>query len=129
MIHGFDEETAPLSEKERGLLPYVTKLLEHCSGRKNAVTSKDIAFYLSRTPGEKVEGPRIRKMINHIRQNGLVSCLIATSHGYYVAETEKELLDYEESLEGRATAIWDIKSHIKRQREARFNRPTQGVLF
>ena len=128
MIKGFDEETAPLSEKERDLLPVIIPLLERCTGKEKAITSKDISFYLSHTPGVKVEGPRIRKIINHIRQNGLVSCLVATSRGYYIAETESELLDYEDSMDGRATAIWQIKAHIKHQREERF-RKGQGVLF
>lgn len=128
MINGFDEETAPLNEKENELLPYVIPLLERCRGKKNAITSKGISFYLSHTPGVKVEGPRIRKIINHIRQNGLVSCLVATSHGYWVADTEQELLDYEDSLNGRATAIWQIRSHIQKQRLERF-RVGQGVLF
>ena len=129
MINGFDEETAPLSDNERELLPYVIPLLEHCVGKKNALKNKDISFYLSHTPGAKIDGPRIRKIINHIRQNDLVSCLIATSNGYYVAETEQELRDYEDSLNARATAIWQIRGHIMHQREARFSRPTQGVLF
>lgn len=128
MINGFDEQTAPLSDKEKELLPFIIPLLERCVGKKKAIKSKDISFYLSHTPGEKIEGPRIRKIINHIRQEGLVSCLIATSHGYYVAETEQELLDYEDSLNGRATAIWQIRGHIIHQREERFG-DGQGKLF
>lgn len=128
MINGFDEETAPLSENERVLLPHIIPLLERCVGKKNAVKSKDISFYLSHTPGVKIDGPRIRKIINYIRQNGLVSCLVATSSGYWIAETEQELLDYEESLNGRATAIWQIRGHIMHQRAERF-KSGQGVLF
>lgn len=128
MLNGFEEETAPLSENERELLPYIIPLLERCVGKKNAVKSHDISFYLSHTPGARVDGPRIRKIINHIRTNGLVSCLVATSSGYYVAETEQELLDYEESLNTRATAIWKIRGHIMHQRAERF-RAEQGVLF
>ena len=129
MIIGFDEETAPLTDKEKELLPFIISLLETHKGKEKAITSKTISYNILVQKYEKIDGPRIRKIINHIRQNGLVSCLIATSAGYYVAETEKELLDYEESLNGRATAIWQIRGHIMRQREERFSRPTQGVLF
>lgn len=128
MINGFDEETAPLTEKEAALLPFVIALLETHKGKEKAITSKTISYNILVQKYEKVDGPRIRKIINHIRQNGLVSCLIATSAGYYVAETEQELIDYEESLNGRATAIWQIRSHIQKQRAERF-RANQGVLF
>lgn len=128
MINGFDEETAPLSEKEENLLPFVIALLETHKGKEKAITSKTISYNILVQKYEKVDGPKIRKIINHIRQNGLVSCLIATSAGYYVAETEQELIDYEESLNGRATAIWQIRSHIQKQRAERF-RANQGVLF
>lgn len=128
MINGFDEETAPLNEKEEKLLPFVIALLETHKGKDKAITSKTISYNILVQKYEKVDGPRIRKIINHIRQNGLVSCLVATSSGYYVAETEQELLDYEDSLQGRASAIWQIRAHIQRQREERF-RAEQGVLF
>ena len=128
MINGFDEETAPLTEKEASLLPFVIALLETHKGKEKAITSKTISYNILVQKYEKVDGPRIRKIINHIRQNGLVSCLVATSSGYYVAENEQELIDYEESLNGRATAIWQIRSHIQKQRAERF-RANQGVLF
>lgn len=129
MINGFDNETAPLSDKEMELLPTVIEILNGRAGKSKAVTNQQIGRAILLRKEVKIGGPRIRKIINYIRQNGLVSCLIANSAGYYVAETEQELIDYEESLDGRATAIWQIKNHIKEQREARFNQPTQGVLF
>lgn len=128
MINGFEMETAPLNEKEESLLPFVIALLETHKGKAKAITNKTISYNILVQKYEKIDGPRIRKIINHIRQNGLVSCLVATSSGYYVAETEQELLDYEESLNSRATAIWEIRGHIMRQRKERFH-SEQGVLF
>ena len=128
MITGFDEETAPLSEKELKILPHVAFILGTRKGHDAAITNKQIAKAIWNTEFVKVGEPRIRKIINYIRINGIVSCLIATSKGYYVATNEQELLDYEQSLDGRATAIWNIKAQIKKQREERY-RQQQGVLF
>lgn len=128
MINGFDEETAPLNEKELKVLPFVVSILEERKGVEWAITNKEIVKKIWNTLYTKIGEARIRKIINHIRDTGLVSCLIATSKGYYVAKTEQELLDYEESLYGRAMAILNVKARIKQQREERF-RNKQGVLF
>ena len=42
--------------------------------------------------------------------------LIATSGGYFIAQTETELLDYEESLKGREDAIREVRLSIARQK-------------
>lgn len=120
MIKNFENETQPLTAKEQQLLPWFVKGLSDKVGKERAVTSDQIAAGMKKTFGQKVDGPRIRKIINHIRMNGLVPGLMATSEGYYVATTEAELNDYIESLEGRVVAIAAIMRCMKDQKAQMF---------
>ena len=62
-----------------------------------------------------VSPPRLRKVINHIRTKGIVKCLIASSKGYYIAESREEIEAYLEGLKGREDAIRQINRSIKLQ--------------
>jgi hypothetical protein len=115
MIKGFELETQPLNDYERStLLPILIRGLEVKKGHANAVTNKHIVFSLN--TNYKISEARVRKIINHIRTNDLVPGLIATSEGYFIAETEAELLEYEDSLKGREDAIREVRLSIARQR-------------
>ena len=65
---------------------------------------------------------RIRKLINHIRVNGLVECLMATSNGYYITEDPWEMKRYIESLQGREDAICAVKEAMREQLNRMTNR-------
>ena len=123
MLSGFNKETAPLTDKELATVPQMVDILKRAYGSKNAVFNDQI----QRLTG--LSSPRVRKVINHIRTNGLVPCLIATSRGYFVAETEEEVVEYEESLMGREMAIKEIRESISKQRAARFHAPFQMTIF
>lgn len=131
MIKGFDRETQPLTEYEIGvLLPLLVKGLQTKLGRENAVTNKYIVNALKGAC--KLNEARVRKIINHIRTNDLVPGLIATSEGYFIATTEAELLEYEESLKGREDAIREVRLSIARQRRILYQQARegkQGTLF
>ena len=123
MIQGFELETEPLNEREQNeLLPPIVAGLQTKIGRHKAVTNKAIVAGLRQNRGIRISEARVRKIINHLRCNDLVPCLVATSEGYYIAETEQELLDYETSLEGRERAISEVRESIRRQRMDRFHR-------
>jgi hypothetical protein len=130
MIKGFDIETQPLTDYEEVcLLPIVRRGLELKVGRASAVSSSHIVSRM-KACGYKLDGPRLRKIINHIRNNDLVPGLIATSDGYYVAQSESELDDYIESLIGRENAIRSVRKAMERQRDRMFVRePEQLSLF
>lgn len=131
MIKGFDRETQPLTEYELGvLLPLLIEGLQTKLGRENAVTNKHIVNALK--GAYKLNEARVRKIINHIRTNDLVPGLIATSEGYFIATTETELLEYEESLKGREDAIREVRLSIARQRRILYQQARegkQGTLF
>lgn len=123
MIRGFDFETAPLTEREMEWLPHIIRRLETARGAKSAVTSEELCRLV-----HGINGARVRKLINHIRQNDLIACLIATSKGYYIAESKDEIEGYIESLIGREEAIKTVREAIERQKEQRFP-PVQGALW
>lgn len=134
MIKGFDQQTQPLSEYEENvLLPVILQGLKTKQGKKNAVTNRTIIMRLS-VAGYKIDEARCRKLINHIRTTDILPglILIATSGGYFLAENEAELLDYEESLLGRENAIKEVRLAIARQRRILFedaHKPQEGSIF
>jgi hypothetical protein len=132
MIKGFSEETQPLTEYERKvILPIILEGLKTKIGKANAVTNKYIISRLR--DSYKIDAARLRKIINHIRTNDLLPGLIATSRKvYFLATTESELLEYEESLKGREEAIKAVRLSIARQRRILYedaHKPKQGTLF
>lgn len=114
MITGFDEQTERLSDEE----------LEHAADIASLLyespvwhTSDELARYVGLPAGNKKAGPRIRKIVNHIRRSGMVPCLIATSQGYKIATSRSEVLEYLHSLEGRLAAIAAVKRALAAQIE------------
>lgn len=125
MIQGFSEQTEPLTEyEEQTLLPQLVRGLRTKVGKAMSITNKAIIDGMNRNLGLKMSDARVRKLINHIRIHDLVPCLIATSNGYYIAETEEELREYEESLLGREAAIRNVRLSIQRQRKSRYSQQT-----
>ena len=114
MIRNFYQETDILSDFEEGtILPAIVDILEQCKGKSNALTNKKIIIKYGAS-GYIMES-RVRKVINYIRNNGLIPCLIACNKGYYIATDAKEITDYEESLRGRESAIRKIRLSIHKQ--------------
>lgn len=114
MINGFKKETCELTKEELKILELVCKSLAVKIGASKTVTNKKMVEGLANY-GIKTSAPRIRKIINYIRVNGLVNNLIATSKGYYVAETKDEILNYIQSLEQRENSIRSVRLALQNQ--------------
>ena len=114
MIEGFEEETASLSEYELKLVAIFVRGLQTKVGLMSAITGREMIKAMTAS-GYKVNGPRVRKIINYIRMHGLVDRLVANNAGYYVSEDEDELRRYAESLRSRANAINAIRERIESQ--------------
>lgn len=128
MIKGFSNETSPLNDYElRVLLPVILAGLKDKQGKRNAVTNGYIIGRLKQQ-GYRIDAARLRKVINHIRTNDLIPGLIATSEGYFLAEDEQELMDYEDSLRGREEAIKAVRLAIARQRRMLYTEAQQKVI-
>ncbi len=108
MIKGFKKETQKLTDYELTLVPLLVLGLKTKIGKINAIKNKEMVAAL-KDLGHKVNEARIRKLIHYIRVNKLVKNIIATSKGYYIATTEKEINDFVESLQQRINSIEEVK--------------------
>lgn len=115
MISGFIDETQPLTDYEKEvLLPIMIQGLIGKQGKNLAVKNWWICKCL-KEKGYKITEARVRKLINHIRINGMVIGLIATSDGYYIADSIDEVRSYISSLKGREEAIKAVRISLERQ--------------
>lgn len=128
MIQGFETYTAELTAHEQEhILPLLVRGLSLRHGQDNAISNKEIVSRLNARYHLGLTNARVRKIINHIRVNDLLPGLIATSRGYYIATSEKEITDYEESLLGRENAIRAVRLSMQRQRKAMYH-PEQNLF-
>lgn len=115
MINGFMKETEPLTDYERNvLLPVICRGLSTKVGKAKAITNEKITEAM-KDADYKINDVRLRKIINHIRTNGLVKWLVATNRGYYVATSRDDVEQYIESLKGREDAIRAVRESMEKQ--------------
>lgn len=114
MIKGFEDETAPLSDYEQSLVPLFIQGFASKVGKKNAITNKEICKKM-KSVGHDINDTRVRKIINYIRNNNLVSVLLASSKGYWVSKDKKEIKDWIDSMEGRISSMAVVKNAVKQQ--------------
>jgi cobalamin biosynthesis Co2+ chelatase CbiK len=115
MITGFEKETHELTEYEKNiLLPVILKGLSKKKGKRNAVTSSYICRVL-KTKGFKISRPRFRKIVQYIRINGLIDCLISTRNGYYIAESYQECFEYIQSFDQRINSMTVARDALQYQ--------------
>jgi hypothetical protein len=105
MINGFEHETEELKPHEVKTAHLIAMLLAARIGKENAITNGMIREIMERHHGLSVEEPRIRKMINYIRNRKLVVNLLANSKGYYVSNDIKEVKEYVQGMYARAFSI------------------------
>jgi hypothetical protein len=114
MITLFEDITYELTEYEKvTLLPVVTKGLSSKHGKDNAITNKKMCEALTKAE-YKVNEPRLRKIIHHIRVEQLIVGLCCNSKGYYVTDSLIELNKYVESLAQRIRSQQQIHKSMKR---------------
>ena len=111
-ILNFEEYTHDLSDYELSLVPKFVNSFQTKVGKDHACTAKKIEEKMT-AAGHKVSGPRIRKIVNYIRNMGLVEGLVATSSGYYISNDHQEISNYIESLEGREGAIRVVREGME----------------
>ena len=104
MIEGFERETHDLNSFELSLLPTFLAGFAGKRGKDKAITNKEIIERL-KSRNIVLGEARVRKIINHIRRNGLVQGLIAHSGGYFISEDIEEIKTYVNSLNARANEI------------------------
>lgn len=115
MIITFETQTKPLTEYEKDtLLPIMVKCLSKHTGKDKVITNAEMCAKMA-LYGYQIGETRVRKIINHIRNNGLVECLIASGKGYYVTESITEMKSYIESVKNREDAIRAMRLSMEEQ--------------
>ena len=122
MIKGFEKQTHELTAEELKIVPTVIKGLSNKIGKDNAVTGSIICEAL------KITGPRLRKMINHIRTTNQLPALCSSSNGYFVANNKYELQDCIISLKQRIKAQVEVLNALENQ-DIVFGGTGQTTLF
>jgi glutamyl/glutaminyl-tRNA synthetase len=111
----FETQTKPLTEYEKEiLLPIMVKCLAKHIGKSRAISNAQMCAKMS-IYGYQIGETVVRKLINHIRNNGLVERLVASGKGYYVAESIKEMEAYIESVKNREEAIRAMRMSMEEQ--------------
>jgi hypothetical protein len=106
MITNFETITRELDRNDLKFLPIIIAGMKAHRGRDNAITGAEIV--------SKVSGltePRLRKIVNHIRQNAILP-VIATSKGYYTADCAEDVISQIKSLQDRIDAIEAAKNGL-----------------
>tara|TARA_R100001460_G_scaffold104815_1_gene150809 strand:- start:352 stop:792 length:441 start_codon:yes stop_codon:yes gene_type:complete len=117
MITLFEEITYELTDYEKNkLVPIIVKGLKNKHGKANAITNKKMCEALTKS-GYEVNGPRLRKVIHHIRVEQLLVGLCSNSKGYYITTDLDELGEYVVSLAQRIRSQQEIYKSMKRDME------------
>lgn len=91
MIPGHEEQTHELTPYEIGtILPLVVKRMKTKIGKEMAVTNPHVVKAFT-DRGYKLSEPRFRKIIQHIRVNGLIPGLVSHGKGYFVATKKSDI--------------------------------------
>lgn len=115
MLEGFEDITYELTKEEQALVSEFVRSFESGHhGPDQAITNKQINEAY-KAKGRMVGEARVRKIMNYIRVNALVPRLIATSKGYYVAESKEQLTNYIKSLNQRIREIQRVERAMGKQ--------------
>ena len=87
MLKNFEDETCNLSEEELQIAQSVMKGLKKYVGKPNAKSGTTICSAYTMHTKFKLQGVRLRKIINHLRNKGEPFC--SSSKGYFIQQTNK----------------------------------------
>ncbi len=102
MITRFEWYTPPMTKDDYKVLDRVVPILVKAQGQRKAITNKKLCEKLF---GIKADTAQIRKIISHIRREGIIECLVSSQKGYYVSHSPKDVKNYIDSLRQRSSAI------------------------
>ena len=117
MITGFEDITRDLDEKEKVVAAIILNGMKHKIGKDQAVTSVKIIAGLKENKGIVLTGSRLRKIMHVLHVGGALPNLVATSKGYYLSDSYKDIIQYCKSLEERIQRIQRRLDTAKRTRD------------
>jgi hypothetical protein len=117
MITNFENYTHELTDQELEILPIVIhgfRAYKKTNPIKSELIVTRMNQYLQYNGYKiKMTGPRLRKMVNYIRSNGLIP-LIANSQGYFTSDCKQTILEQITSLQERANSIENAVQGLKK---------------
>lgn len=117
MIQTFEHITQPLTSDEYKLVNVLVRGFRHRT-KENPIKAPEIINSINRDYAKygltkKLTEPRLRKLVNYIRSNGILP-LIATSSGYYCSINRDEINAQINSMKQRADAIINAANGLER---------------
>lgn len=106
MLKGFEDITHELRPYElETVLPIVVAKLCHHKGKSNAVNNEELCNYVFDRTNKKLPEPRLRKIVEYIRQTKVLECLVAGRFGYFIAEKPEEIKEWLDVMRQRRNAL------------------------
>ena len=116
-----------LNEFELKCIDPIIKGLSNKIGKENAVSNNYIINKMNKFGYIGLTPPRVRKIINHIRNNNLLMCVCANSKGYFLPKNMKELNDYMDTMEKRINSQIRTFDKLKEQSDMLKNYHRENV--
>jgi hypothetical protein len=91
MVNGFEEQTAELGADEMQIVKILVNRFRQKKGKEHILNNGQICRALETHYNILTTEPRVRKVIQYIRNNNLLIGFIANSNGYYVADNKEEI--------------------------------------
>ena len=91
MINGFEEQTAELNDNEMEIVKILVKRFNQKQGKEHTISNPEIIKALETHYNILTTEPRIRKIVQYIRNENLLIGFIANSKGYYIANSKEEI--------------------------------------
>jgi len=113
MIDNFEFITYELTEQELGMVEPIMNGFKRYTKQTPIKAADVVTRYNSYTNTKDLSQPRLRKIVNFIRTNGLLP-LIATSSGYYVSTDKEEIEKQIKSLIQRSNSILNCANGLKK---------------
>jgi hypothetical protein len=106
-----------LSHEERhDILPVLIGILKHRKTASKVFSNPEIRELLIEF-GYEVSDAQIRKLVYHIRNNNLISLLLANTNGYYIGTRIEDVRNLIKMQQGKINAMTETLSSIEQQLE------------
>jgi hypothetical protein len=116
MLKNFEKITIELTSQELEYVEFLGQWFMHNKGKENVVKNGDIIKLIKTAFDKKITEPRVRKVVQFLRTNGLPN-LIATSNGYFYSDDVAEIEAWIVSLKQREAAIREIREKAEKEVE------------
>ena len=129
MIPGHEKQTHELTPYElETILPLVVKRMKTKIGKESAVTNPHVVRMFKKH-GYKLSEPRFRKIIQHIRVNGLINGLVSHGKGYFVATSKSDIQFNIQKLDKKINAEIISRDSLHYQMKQMFDQPIDENPF